>query len=104
MKYTWKYLEKIVSDYLSKLELTHPLSSSDKFVDNSFAKWACKVILNDVRNIDDIPFNMTPIEYMERFIEKMKRYSCMGSSKYSIGFVIAAETGEYILDEFRFNI
>lgn len=95
---TNKDLKRIVQNYLDELEYTHPFVNSDKFVDNSYAKWACKEILTEIEKVTDLPFNLTPMEILNAFSEKMKRYAYM-NSKNSLIFVIASETAEYLIEQ-----
>lgn len=91
-------LLKIVQTYLDKLEWNRPLVNSDRFYENSYSKWGCKELIRFIKESEDLPFTITPQEILEQFIAKMKEYAAV-NSKNSLGFVIAAETGEYFLEE-----
>lgn len=91
-------LKNMVQSYLDKLEYIHPFVNSDKFTTNSYSKWACKELLNEIGKLDDLPFHLTPVEFLDAFTDKMKTYAYM-NSKNSLPFVIAAETAEYFIEE-----
>ena len=91
-------LKAITQNYLDELKYTHPFVNSDKFVDNSYAKWACGEILREIDKVDDLPFNLTPIELLNAFSNKMDRYAFI-NSKNALGFTIAKETAEYLIEE-----
>lgn len=95
---TIKDLRDITQEYLDKLEYTHPFVNSDKFVDNSYAKWACKEILNVIDKSNDLPFKLTPIELLDAFSNKMQTYALM-NSKNALCFTIGQETAEYLIEE-----
>lgn len=96
---TRKDLKILVRNYLDELEYTHPLVNSDKFLNNSFAKFACKKILKEIDIAETLPFDLTPIEILEAFRDKMSRYAFM-NSKNSIKFSIMSETAEYLIEQF----
>lgn len=91
-------LRDITQNYLDELKYTHPFVNSDKFIDNSYAKWACTEILKEIDKANDLPFHLTPIELLEAFSNKMQSYAFM-NSKNSLGFTIAKETAEYLIEE-----
>ena len=95
---TWTDLKKIVENYQFELNWQHPFVTSDKFIDNSYSKWACKEILHEINGVDELPFNLTPIELLEEFSGKMKQYAYM-NSKNSLIFTIASETAEYLIEQ-----
>lgn len=95
---TWTDLKKNVEEYLFELEWQHPFVTSDKFVNNSYSKWACKEILKEIKTVDDLPFKITPIQLLEEFSSKMKQYAYM-NSKNSLIFSAAAETAEYLIEQ-----
>ena len=95
---TMKALKEIVQSYLDELEYTRPFVNSDKFTDNSYSKWACKEILREIEKTKDLPFSLEPIELLNSFSEKMKRYAYM-NQKNSLLFVIASETAEYLVEQ-----
>ena len=95
---TMKDLTRMIRNYLEELEYKHPFVNSDRFFENSNRKWACKELLRFIKESEGLPFSLTPQEVLEQFIDKMKTYACMNSQN-SIGFVIAAETGEYLLEQ-----
>lgn len=96
---TIKKLRSIVQEYKDELSYKHPFVTSDRFVDNSYAKWACGEILKSIDRAEDLPFKLTPFEILEQFCDKMKRYAYM-NAKNSIGFSIAAETAEYLMEQY----
>ena len=91
-------LKTIVQNYKDKLEYTHPFVNSDKFTDNSCGKWACREILKFIDRTSDLPFHLTPIELLDAFANKMQNYAFM-NSKNALGFTIAQETAEHLIDE-----
>jgi hypothetical protein len=91
-------LKKEVETYREELGFMHPFVTSDKFVDNSYQKWACSEILKEIEFSKKLPFTLTPLQLLEQFAEKMKRYSCM-NLKNSLIFTIAAETAEYMTEQ-----
>ena len=91
-------LKRIVQDYYERLQFNRPLVKSEKFAINSYSKWACKEILRFIDQTDELPFNLTPIEILEYFSEKMKQFACM-NERNSKGFIIAADTAEYLVEE-----
>ena len=95
---TIKDLRVIVADYLEELSYNHPFVTSDKFEDNSYAKWACKELLHEIDKAERAPFDLVPQQILEQFREKMNRYAYM-NSKASLGFVIASETAEYLIEQ-----
>ena len=95
---TMKKAGKIVRDYLDELSYMHPFVTSDKFIDNSYSKWACKEILKEIKKSEDLPFSLTPIELLDSFSQKMKRYAYM-NQKNSLIFTIASETAEYLIEQ-----
>ena len=92
-------LKKVVNEYLEELTYQHPFVNSDKFVDNSYRKWACEEILNAIDRAENLPFELTTLEILDSFSEKMKRYAYM-NSRNSLGFAIASETAEYLIEEY----
>ena len=95
---TTKDLARLTRNYLDELEYKHPFINSDKFIQNSNSKWACRELLRFIKESEGLPFTLTAQEILEQFIDKMKTYACM-NSRNSLGFVIAAETGEYLLEQ-----
>lgn len=91
-------LTKIVKNYQDKLEYTHPLINSDKFVHNSHSKWACKELLRFIKESEQVPFHLTPFEILDGFIEKMRSYAGL-NSRNAEAFLIASDVGSYILEE-----
>lgn len=91
-------LKKLVREYQDELSFIHPFVTSDKFTDNSYAKWACGEILKEIDKTAELPFRLTAIELLDQFSEKMKRYAYM-NSKNSLLFVIASETAEYLIEQ-----
>lgn len=91
-------LKKIVQNYYDELSFKHPFVNSDKFFQNSYSKWACKEILKDIDAVEAMPFDLTPIEILDQFSEKMKSYAYK-NSKNSLIFVIASETAEYLIEQ-----
>ena len=96
---TKERLKKIVQNYRDRLEYTHPLVNSEKFLVNSYSKTACENIMREIDKSEDLPFDLTPIEILDAFCEKMKNYACM-NSKNSFGFLIASDVAEYLIEEF----
>ena len=95
---TMEGLKHITSNYLDELSFMHPFVTSDKFIDNSYQKWACKEILKEIEYSKKLPFDLTAMSLLEQFIDKMKRYACMNKNN-SLIFTIAAETGEYLIEQ-----
>lgn len=95
---TMEKLKKITRGYLDELSYMHPFVMSDKFVDNSYQKWACKEILKEIEFSKHLPFDLTAFQLLEQFEEKMNRYACM-NSKNSLIFTIASETAEYLIEQ-----
>ena len=95
---TMEKLKNLASTYHEELSYTHPFVNSDKFVDNSYKKWACQEILKEIEFSKQLPFNLTPIQLLDQFSEKMKKYACM-NTKNSLIFTIASETAEYLIEE-----
>lgn len=86
--------------YLDKLEYFHPVVNSQKFLDNSYSKVACRKIIRELIEAKDTPFTITPIEVFQNFSDKMKRYACeMKNKELSFTFIQAAETAEYLIEE-----
>lgn len=88
----------ITQNYLDRLEYTRPFVNSDKFVDNSYAKWACHEILKVIDQANDLPFHLTPMELLEAFSNKMQSYASY-NLKNALCFTIAQETAEHLIDE-----
>ena len=95
-------LRRIIQTYLDKLEYTYPPIQSDRFLQNSYAKWACRELLREIRESYSCPFELGPLDILNSFSEKMKQYACM-NAKNSLGFVIASETAEYLIEEYYFK-
>lgn len=95
---TFDDLKIITQNYLDELKYTHPFVNSDKFVDNSYAKWACQEILKEIDRIDDLPFHLVPTEFLTAFSGKMQNYAFM-NSKNALCFTIAQETAEYLIEQ-----
>ena len=95
---TMSKLKKLVELYYDELSFMHPFVTSDKFIDNSYKKWACKEILKEIEFSKELPFSLTPFQLLEQFSDKMKRYACM-NVKNSLIFTIASETAEYMIEE-----
>ena len=95
---TMEKLRNYVEEYLYELSWQHPFVNSDKFVKNSYSKWACKEILREIDSSENLPFKVTPVELLDQFSEKMKEYAYM-NSKNGQGFVIAQETAEYLIEQ-----
>lgn len=91
-------LKKLVQNHLDILEYKRPFVNSEKFVENSHEKWACKELLRFIEESERLPFSLTPIEILDQFTEKMKTYAFM-NSKNSLIFSVAQETGEYFIEE-----
>lgn len=96
---TRKDLKLLVQNHLDELEYTHPFINSDKFLENSFAKFACKKILEEIDIAETLPFDLTPIEILEAFRDKMDRYASM-NQKNSISFSIMSDTAQYLIERF----
>ena len=91
---------EMTQTYLDKLEWIHPIINSQKFLDNSYAKVACRKIIRELIESKDVPFHVTPVEVLQNFSDKMKRYACDKKNKeLSFAFVQAAETAEYLIEE-----
>ena len=91
---------EMTQSYLDKLEWMHPIINSQKFLDNSYAKVACKRIIRELIESKDVPFQVTPVEVLQNFSDKMKRYACdMKNKELSFAFIQAAETAEYLIEE-----
>lgn len=88
----------MVRSYLDELEFNHPLVNSEKFIRVSHSRWACKELLRFIKETNNLPFELTSIEILNQFSDKMKSYAYL-NSKNSIPFAIAAETSEYLLEE-----
>lgn len=95
-------LEEMVQTYLDKCEYTKPLVNSDRFVDNSYAKWACKELLREIKKAKTLPFDLDLLEFLTNFSDKLKRYAAMNQNG-SLGFTLAAETVEYLIEECIFK-
>ena len=95
---------EMTQTYLDKLEWMHPVVNSQKFLDNSYAKVACRKIIQELIESKDVPFNVTPLEVLQNFSDKMKHYACdMKNKELSFAFVQAAETAEYLIEEVWLN-
>ena len=92
-------LRRMIQTYLDKLEYTHPPIQSDRFFQNSYAKWACRELLKEIQSSYTCPFELCALEILNMFADKMKQFACR-NSKNSMGFVIAAETAEYFIEEY----
>ena len=95
---TNRELTGIVKNYLDKLEYMHPLINSEKFIQNSHSKWACKELLRFIKESEQVPFHLTAYEILDGFIEKMRLYAGM-NSRNAEAFLIASDVGSYILEE-----
>jgi len=91
-------LTRLVQSHLDKLEYIHPLVNTDKFVENSHAKWACKELLRFIEESEGLPFALGPQEVLEQFIDKMATYAYM-NSRNSLPFSIAQQTAEYLKEQ-----
>ena len=96
---TMKQLRSMISEYLDKLNYERPFVNSDKFVINSYSKWACKELLSNIDNIGNLPFTLTPFEVLDNFRNKMNQYAYL-NYKNSLGFSIAMDTAEYFIEEY----
>ena len=96
---TMEDIKKMVELYQDELRYMHPFVNSNKFADNSYRKWACGEILKEIEKTKDLPFDITPLQLLNQFADKMKRYAYM-NSKNSLAFTIASETAEYLIDEY----
>ena len=99
---TMEKVKKLTTDYLEELSFMHPFVTSDKFIDNSYSKWACKEILKEIEFSKRLPFDLAPLQLLEQFSDKMKRYACM-NVKNSLMFTIASETAEYLIEQCWIN-
>lgn len=91
----------MVENYLSRLDYIHPVIRSDKFLDNSYAKIACREILKELDRSRDLPFHITPLDVFESFSNKMKRMACDHPNKeHSFLFVQCAETAEFFVEQY----
>ena len=88
----------MVRTYYDELEYRHPLINTNKFLENSYAKWACTEIIREIDNSEELPFHMTSFELLNYFSEKMKTYASM-NAKNSFGFLVAADTAEYFIEQ-----
>ena len=95
---TSRDLTRIVRNHLDKLEYIHPFVNSDKFIQNSFSKWACKELLRYIKESEQVPFHLTPFEILDGFIDKMRSYAGMNTTNAE-PFLIAADTGSYLFEE-----
>lgn len=94
-------LDHIVQTYLDKLEWQHPCIRSRAFLENSWSKWACKELLRDIYNMKELPFEITPLELLEQFRERMSSYACEHPNKeHAMAFVVAEETADYFIEEY----
>lgn len=92
--------KSMVSDYMRRLEYLHPVIRSDKFLDNSYSKIACREILKELEASRDLPFIMTPMDVFEAFSNKMKRMACDHPNKeHSFLFIQCAETAEFFIEQ-----
>lgn len=100
MPYTeTKALKNMVNLYLDELEFEKPFVNSDKFITNTYSKWACKELLRYIQVSVDAPFHLTALGTLQSFSDKMKRYAYM-NGKNSLQFAIASEVTEYLIDEY----
>lgn len=93
-----KILREIVQDYLDKLEYTHPLINSEKFVINSYSKTACENLLREIDIAETLPFDLTPFEILDSFCEKMKNFASL-NAKNALLFRVAEDVTDYIIEE-----
>lgn len=92
-------MKREIRRYMEKLEYMHPLAGTDKFIENSFEKWACKELLKEFDAEKDLPFRLTVIEILTAFSEKMKNYASK-NQRNSLMFRIAEGTVEYFIEEY----
>lgn len=92
-------LRKMVTMYLDELNFEKPFANSDKFITNTYSKWACKELLRYILEAESAPFHLTSLGTLQNFSDKMKRYAYM-NSKNSLPFAIASEVTEYLIDEY----
>lgn len=96
--------KKMVSDYLAGLEHRHPPVRSEKFLDNSYSKVACRELLKELEDSEDVPFVITPMDVFRDFSDKMKHMACDHPDKeHSHLFIQCSEIAEYFIEECWLN-
>ena len=93
-----KDLKRIIKNHYDKLCYIQPLIGSEKFVTNSYRKWACLELLREIEKSEGYPFQLTPIELLQNFSEKMKLYAGKKERNCLI-FIEASNLAEYFIEE-----
>lgn len=96
---------RIVEAYRSKLDYTHPLIRDSRFRENAYAKFACDEILRALKSSGDLPFDITVLDVLEQFVERMKLYGAEHDKTHGHHecFTTAAFIGEFFIEQYWFN-
>ena len=96
-------MKKKIENYLDTLNYIQPAprSSSSKFLDNSYAKAACMQLLEELDRVQSCPFDLTVLEVLEGYSNRMDRYACEHKNKEkAYCFVVASNTAQYFIEEY----
>lgn len=94
----------IVETYLSALKLKHPPIRSNKFSEVAYSKAACEEILGLLKSSGDLPFEITVLDILEQYVDRMKHFAAEHQDKNHIDcFMQAAFLGEYFIEQYWFN-
>lgn len=96
-------LEKVVNDYYDKLTYSHPLINSEKFFTNANRKWACQEILREIGRVDKLPFDLTPTELLNNFLEKMQFYASKNEKNAEMFLEAASVAHGFLENVWRFD-
>lgn len=95
----------IVEAYRDTLNLKHPLIRSNSFREVTYSKAACDDILRLLKEAFDLPFEVTALDILEQYTEKMKQYASEHDDKeHAECFSQAASIGEYFVEQYWFNV
>lgn len=94
----------IVESYLEMLNCKHPPIKSSKFEEVAYSKMACEEILARLKASGDLPFEMTVLDILEEFVDRMKHFECEHENmQHKTCFMEAAFLGEYFIEQYWFN-
>lgn len=95
---------RIVEAYRDKLDYSNPPIRSAKFQERAAYKWACEEILGQLKNSGDLPFDVTALDILETFADKMKRFQAEhGDKDHAECFTNAGFLAEYFIEQYWFN-
>lgn len=91
---------ELTESYFKKLEYLKPIVKSNRFIENSYAKIACKDIIRELKNSVNLPFVVTPLDVLYSYSNRMKLWASEFPDKEKrLAFLVAADTADYLKEK-----